>query len=224
MQQQGVDNYDKLTAAGLTESQALAQIKDGLQAVYDAHEKMGTPIDENTQKLIDQAKAYGLITDNSQDLGDVFKGVGKDIVDSVNHLSDTIAGRLGPAIETIPGETTSPDGSRRYHVGGRIADYAGGSYFGHLGRVVTAHAGLALGEVPIIAQTGEDVWSRADVARWGGLANVEALRHGMPSRGGNGESIRLEIPVIQDGHETSRLIINDLWRELAQRGVRRALR
>jgi hypothetical protein len=188
MQRQGVADYDALIAKGFTESQALAQIKGGLQAIYDAHMKTGAPIDENTQKLLDQAKAYGLISDNSKSLGDIFTGVGKDIVGAVDRLAIVIGGKLAPATEGFwdsSGATLENVAGRRYHQGGPVQ--AETHRAGSLG---LAHAAFSMmprlhtgGEMPAWLLPGEDVWSQADVARWGGLANIERLRTSGPGEG-----------------------------------------
>jgi hypothetical protein len=91
MQQQGVDDYDQLIAKGLTEKQALAQIKGGLQAIYDAHEQNGAVVDENTQKLIDQAKAAGLVKESDLSLGKTFEVVGGKLITVIQDLTKAIS-------------------------------------------------------------------------------------------------------------------------------------
>lgn len=59
-QQQGQAAFDQLTAAGLTEGEALQQLAPFLQSAIDAAERFGIPIDENTQALIAQAEANGI--------------------------------------------------------------------------------------------------------------------------------------------------------------------
>lgn len=55
--------YNQLLASGLTEDQAQAVMKKSLQDIYDASVANGIPLDANTQKLVDQAKAAGLVKD-----------------------------------------------------------------------------------------------------------------------------------------------------------------
>jgi len=55
----GLQAYDQLRAAGFSEVEALQQQKTWLQAIQDAHTQLGVPIDENTQKLLDQARGAG---------------------------------------------------------------------------------------------------------------------------------------------------------------------
>jgi hypothetical protein len=59
-QRQGQAAFDQLTAAGLTQEESLQQIAPFLQSAIDAAERFGIPLDENTQKLIDQAEAAGI--------------------------------------------------------------------------------------------------------------------------------------------------------------------
>jgi hypothetical protein len=65
-----VDYHAQLIANGMTEDQALHAMKGSLQDIYDASVANGIPLDENTQRLVDQAKAAGLVKDKV-DMGDV---------------------------------------------------------------------------------------------------------------------------------------------------------
>jgi hypothetical protein len=71
--------------------------------------------------------------------------------------------------------------------------------------------GLMPGEVPIIAQEGEYMWSRADVARAGGSSNVAAMAKG-------GGRVNVYVSAID-----SRSVAESAERDLGK-GVRRALR
>jgi hypothetical protein len=68
MEEQGAQTFDRLIAAGFSENQALLQMKDFILNVMHAHEQLGTPIDENTQKLIDMAREQGLLKDDGKDM------------------------------------------------------------------------------------------------------------------------------------------------------------
>lgn len=106
MEQQGVQTFERLTAAGFTENQALRQMKTFLLNVIEAHQQLGTPIDENTQRLVDMAREQGLLKADSSDLigtlkdgfkqvSDslrlVAKGLGVDIPNAVDEAADAIA-------------------------------------------------------------------------------------------------------------------------------------
>jgi hypothetical protein len=73
LEAQGLDTFSKLQAAGFTENEALQQMVPFLKSVIQAHVDLGTPIDENTQKLIDQANAAGLLGDDTMSMLDVLK-------------------------------------------------------------------------------------------------------------------------------------------------------
>lgn len=59
-QQQGMAAFEQLTAAGLTEGEALQQLAPYLQSAIDASQRFGFELDENTQSLIAQAEANGI--------------------------------------------------------------------------------------------------------------------------------------------------------------------
>jgi hypothetical protein len=68
MEAQGVQTFERLTAAGFSENQALRQMKGFIINVIEAHEQLGIPIDENTQKLIDMAQEQGILKDDGKDM------------------------------------------------------------------------------------------------------------------------------------------------------------
>lgn len=94
LEAQGLSTYTRLTEAGFTEQQALAQIEDGLRAIIAAHQETGTPIDENTQRLVDQAKGYGLLKDQGQSTNDILK-------DGLSALIEAVGGELPAAWRTM---------------------------------------------------------------------------------------------------------------------------
>jgi hypothetical protein len=65
-------------------------MKGYLESVMDAHTKLGLPIDENTQKLLDQASAAGIVKDAQMSMNDimmqglsaVIKALGGDVPDA----------------------------------------------------------------------------------------------------------------------------------------------
>jgi hypothetical protein len=65
---------------------------------------------------------------------------------------------------------------------------AGGKRF-HDGGMIKAHNGLAIDEIPIIAQTGEGVLSRVGMSGLGGADNLNRLNNG----GGIGGDININI-------------------------------
>jgi hypothetical protein len=91
MEAQGLQTFQRLIDAGFTENQALRQMKGFLLNVISAHEQLGTPIDENTQKLIDMAQEQGLLKDGGQDMAKIMKDGFQGMKDGV----DKLVGSLG---------------------------------------------------------------------------------------------------------------------------------
>jgi hypothetical protein len=95
LEAQGLDTFEQLTAAGLSEQQALMQMKDWLVNVEKAHKDLGIPVDENTQKLLDQARAQGILKDEGMSTNDILieglraliQAVGGDVPDAFNKMS-----------------------------------------------------------------------------------------------------------------------------------------
>jgi protein tyrosine phosphatase (PTP) superfamily phosphohydrolase (DUF442 family) len=66
MERQGIRMYDKLIEKGFSQEQAVLMMGPALKTIMEAHEKLGIPVDENTQKLIDQAKEAGHLEDEQK--------------------------------------------------------------------------------------------------------------------------------------------------------------
>lgn len=110
MEAQGLSTFNKLTAAGFSEQQALLQMKTFLLNVIEAHEQLGIPIDENTAKLIDQADSYGLLRDDGKAMFDLLKGGFETLTKGINRLIETMGGiplvvdDIADAINGLPTE------------------------------------------------------------------------------------------------------------------------
>ena len=83
-----------------------------------------------------------------------------------------------------------------YHDGGEIKK-------AHSGMFVRAHNGLAIDEVPIIAQTGEGILSRRGMAALGGEKELNRLNSGNSTS--NSITINLNGPVIRDTMDISKI-------------------
>jgi hypothetical protein len=110
MEAQGISTFNKLTAAGFSEQQALRQMKTFLLNVIEAHEQLGIPIDENTAKLIDQADSYGLLRDDGKAMFDLLKGGFETLTKGINRLIETMGGvplvvdDIADALNGLPSE------------------------------------------------------------------------------------------------------------------------
>jgi TP901 family phage tail tape measure protein len=60
------DQFDRLIAAGFKENEALLMMAPNIFALEEAYRKLGIPIDEDTQKLIDMAIANGAVRPEEQ--------------------------------------------------------------------------------------------------------------------------------------------------------------
>ena len=85
-----------------------------------------------------------------------------------------------------------------FHEGGQVM---------HAGGLIRAHNGLAVDEVPIIAQRGEGILSRRGMAALGGAGHLNALNAG---RGGGGDTIINIGPVYMQPGSDVREFANEL--------------
>jgi hypothetical protein len=157
LQAQGQETYASLVAAGFSENQALQQMKGFLGGVRDAHKELGLPIDENTQALLDQAEASGvlskqqmstndimiqglgaIITALKGDLPDAFKTMAESGVDSANKVTKSLKTDVGGAIvdttaklNAVPFSTFAAKGV----VAGKITEGAIGTVTHEIGEV-----------------------------------------------------------------------------------------
>lgn len=80
IQAQGLSTFKSLTDAGFTQQQALMQMKPMLETIKRLHVERGMAIDDETQKLIDQAEEQGILAAEQEDTNDVLKqGLGEII-------------------------------------------------------------------------------------------------------------------------------------------------
>lgn len=137
--------FDRLTAGGATSEQALALMKPTLQQLYEGQTRYGWAVDEATQKLLDEAKAQGIV-------GDQFMSANERIVELLGIIVTALGGEL-PAAYRRAGDAAEEYGRRatqsapRYHVpstpvedgtpandgGGSGPGFAGGTPFRNFG-------------------------------------------------------------------------------------------
>lgn len=90
LEAQGLAMYDKMVEAGFTTREAMAAMLPWIRTVMEAHEKLGIPIDENTQKIIDLAKAAGLLEE--MDPTEVMRQGFESVVNAIRDLIAAITG------------------------------------------------------------------------------------------------------------------------------------
>jgi hypothetical protein len=80
LQAEGVSTFDRLREAGFSQQEAEAQMKPLLESIIKLHEERGMAVDEETQKLIDQAEQDGILREQQQTTQEVLKeGLGEII-------------------------------------------------------------------------------------------------------------------------------------------------
>jgi hypothetical protein len=100
MGKMGVRQFEDLTEAGFTENEALQQMKGFLETVRDRHLALGEPVDENTQRLIDQATEQGILETAAVSMADVMK-------EGLGAIIELLGGDLPLAWSEFEGATDS---------------------------------------------------------------------------------------------------------------------
>lgn len=111
LQAQGVSAYGQLTAAGFTQNEALMAMKPLLESVIQQHKDSGLAIDEETQKLIDQATENGIlkaeqISTNDimlQGLGAIIEALGGQLPDAFKTMAKSAKGAAADVKKEITG-------------------------------------------------------------------------------------------------------------------------
>lgn len=106
LEAQGLDAFQKLTAAGFTENEALQQMVPFLQNVLKAHKDLKIPIDANTQALIDQATAQGLLSDEAMSTNDILLEGFKALIEAVGGTLPEAFKKMGKAAKDAAKEAT----------------------------------------------------------------------------------------------------------------------
>jgi hypothetical protein len=95
LERTGAQTYDRLVAKvhelGGTDTDALGQMQGFLHAAEDAAKKLGIPLDDNTQKLVDQSVKAGIWQDAITPQDKLLKGM-QDLIDHVQTLIDHLNG------------------------------------------------------------------------------------------------------------------------------------
>ncbi len=113
MEDQGLETFHRLQEAGFSDNEALQQMAGFLSNVIQAHQQLGTPIDENTQALIDQANKAGLLQGKTKSATDVMETGFAGVIQAIERLTGALthdvpdaANAAAQAIGKIPKDFT----------------------------------------------------------------------------------------------------------------------
>ncbi|HUK34186.1 MAG TPA: hypothetical protein VLV86_09765, partial [Vicinamibacterales bacterium] len=182
---------EKVHELGGTDADALGEMQSFLHNAADAAEKLGVPLDDNTQSLIDQSKQAGIWQDALTPQDKLIKGM-QDLVDKVQSLVDKLSGihDVTATITTNFVTTGTPpanwDGSDpSYASGGGYVSPSGVQYLS-AGNVVRPLAWMRRGtdSVPAMLTPGEGVVNVSGMKRLG-TAGLRALNSGGGVGGGD---------------------------------------
>jgi hypothetical protein len=105
-------SFDKLIEGGMNSSQALQTLAPYLQRLQFLHEEYGYTIDENTQKILDQAKQEGKVIENK-------KTETQTIIDLLGSIAEALGAKIPEALSKTAKAGTEAfkemtDGARQY--------------------------------------------------------------------------------------------------------------
>lgn len=114
-----VDQFQRLVAAGATGEDALEAMAPTIQTLIELQDRFGFTVDDATQKLIDEARAAGVV-------GDQHKSASERMVDGINKVVERMDAMLegfGIRMPKAIGEGVDAAARRiRDGIGGAIAD------------------------------------------------------------------------------------------------------
>lgn len=103
---QAASMKDQFMAAGLTERQALAELAPFLRTALRLQQERGIEIDEQTQSLIDQAKAYDVLGEDAKSQSDIMKDGFSAINDGLAALIETLGGKVPDSLKKMADAAT----------------------------------------------------------------------------------------------------------------------
>lgn len=190
-QRTAADYYTQIqasvAAAGGTTKDALALMQDYLHKAADEAKALGVPLDENTQRLIDQSQEVGVWKEKSkpafEEMTDAVGVLVKSIQDLVNELrgipSDVHSNVTVTTTHEDDGWRETDDAAPAAHTGALV--WAGNLRRFHRGEPrVRSIAGLASDELLAVLQNGEAV-TRASAVSSLGHRVMAAVNSGDPA-------------------------------------------
>ena len=92
MERQGLRMYEKLIKSGFSQQQAVLMMGPALKTIQEAHSRLGIPIDDNTKKLIAQAKEAGSLEDKQKTGWALVETAVNKVVDKLGEMIDALTG------------------------------------------------------------------------------------------------------------------------------------
>ncbi len=207
MERTGFDMYTRLQdaafKAGGTTKDALLPMQGWLHDAADEAEKLGIPIDKNTQMLIDQSKDLGIWKDKGKSATDILTDAMQKLVDKVAELVDNLNGIPSKIHTDITVSTAHVDvgtGGAGATGADRKTDPTQPDYGGP-----QALGGDYLVTRPTLFLAGE---AGPERATFSGANN---------SRSGGGGTVTIVVPVVVEGQAITRVVaklLPDEWRRL----------
>jgi hypothetical protein len=212
-----IQDYSVLNTAGFDQNEIVKKMSGSFNDLAKTSLITGQAIPENLKPAYQRMIDLGLAVDNNGDkLTDIgqlqfAKSLGEQfdtLLGKIDKLVDAITRGLGGAIRSVPNlhvpvAIDNPDfGAREFHQGGPILPF-----------VPRAHRGLAIDEVPIIAQTGEGILNRGAMRRIGGSRGLNALNAG----GGGGSTVNVNVNVtggVIDDEKTQRALARVIRKQI----------
>lgn len=171
-----VEQNDALLKRGVTQADAFAIEQPALQQIWEAHVKNGQAIDAETQALLDQAEAQGIV-------GAQFESVNQKILDVLLAINDALGGvamgwnnvgnaaaqagnKAGGAMHNMPGGGGYDDGGGSYQPHGPQGSYASGTPFVPFDMTARIHRG------EMIVPASQNPNNRASGGSGGGSARL----------------------------------------------------
>jgi len=172
------DTYAQILATGVDGSKALQLIAPSLQDIWELTEDFGHTVDDATQKLLDEAKAAGLVGDEHRTATEQMLKLTERMTTAVEFLAKAFGyvtdnvEDLGDAIENLPDVPRGvPEG------GGGGGDYERYARGGLVPKRMAWGGPSGSDTVPAWLSPGEFVMSRAAVSRIG-ANNLQAMNSG----------------------------------------------
>ena len=187
MAEQLAADFKLLTEGGAPVREVLAGMADEVNKMVQEAIKYGAKIPESMRPVLEKMIEQGQLTDangnkftdlSKIDFATPIKSSTELLIEKMTELIDKISGVAGELRDIPSNVDTTVTVRRRY-----VDEDRGDDRYHTGGFVRRAHTGLAIDEVPIIAQTGEGIISREGMRRLG-RSGLHSLNHGGGAIGG----------------------------------------